>query len=116
MKRNLMLLTAVVLVAVMLSGCALWPFGKVKVNWTGDAKEVFVKKDMVKRVKKNETTTLEVKFLDGINNEDVTTDPASTVLENDDGEVIGRIFALEVKDEDITITVTLGGEGNSDEE
>ncbi len=28
MKRNLMLLTAVVLVAVMLSGCALWPFGK----------------------------------------------------------------------------------------
>ena len=44
MKRNLMLLTAVVLVAVMLSGCALWPFGKtVKItvelpkNEAGDA-------------------------------------------------------------------------------
>ncbi|NMB00832.1 MAG: hypothetical protein GX971_04835 [Firmicutes bacterium] len=29
MKRNILLLTAVVLAAVMLAGCTLWPFGKV---------------------------------------------------------------------------------------
>ena len=40
MKRNLMLLTAVVLVAVMLSGCALWPFGKATVTWEGDAQGI----------------------------------------------------------------------------
>ena len=33
MKRNLVLLTAVVLAAVLLSGCALWPFGQLKVSY-----------------------------------------------------------------------------------
>ncbi len=32
MKRRILLLTAVVMIAVMLSGCALWPFGKVTVT------------------------------------------------------------------------------------
>lgn len=33
MKRNLVLLTAVVLAAVLLSGCTLWPFGQLKVSY-----------------------------------------------------------------------------------
>ena len=36
MKRNLVLLTAVVLAAVLLSGCALWPFGQLKVSYAVD--------------------------------------------------------------------------------
>ncbi len=104
MKRNLMLLTAVVLVAVMLSGCALWPFGKVKVNWTGDAKEVFVKKDMVKRVKKNETTKFDAALLKDVDATKVTLEPALGVY-NEDEKVFE--FVIEAKEEAITIKVTL---------
>lgn len=32
MKRRILLLTAVVMIAVMLSGCKFWPFGKVNVT------------------------------------------------------------------------------------
>ncbi|HHU62290.1 MAG TPA: hypothetical protein GXZ55_10105 [Natronincola sp.] len=104
MKRNLMLLTAVVLVAVMLSGCALWPFGKVKVNWTGDAKEVFVKKDMVKRVKKNETTKFDAALLKDVDATKVTLEPPLGVY-NEDEKVFE--FVIEAKEEAITIKVTL---------
>ncbi len=58
MKRNLLLLTAVVLAAVMLSGCVVWPFG-VTVNYELED-GAFAKHDGPKRVKKE--SLLEVNF------------------------------------------------------
>lgn len=114
MKRNLMLLTAVVLVAVMLSGCALWPFGKVKVNWEGDATEVFVKKDMVKRVKKDDTTTFDVKLKEDVDPSDVDA-KGEGVVATYDAEKEAFEFVVEAKDEAITITVTLAGADNDED-
>jgi hypothetical protein len=53
-KRNLLLLTAVVLAVVLLSGCTLlpWTWGKVKIE-TEVPKGVIVKKDLTQYVKKN---------------------------------------------------------------
>lgn len=66
MKRNLMLLTAVVLVAVMLSGCALWPFGKIVVDVElpkNDDGEVLLEvKDLAKKGKYKKEAALELNF------------------------------------------------------
>lgn len=51
MKRNLILLTAVVLAAVLLSGCVIWPFG-VAVEYDLEP-EVFAAHKNEKRVSKN---------------------------------------------------------------
>ncbi|HKM43150.1 MAG TPA: hypothetical protein VJZ70_04070 [Limnochordia bacterium] len=58
MKRNLLLLTAVVLAAVIMSGCVMWPFG-VAVEYDVD-KEIIAKHDGPKRVSKE--GILEVNF------------------------------------------------------
>lgn len=58
MRRNLVLLTAVVLAAVLLSGCVIWPFG-IAVKYDVD-KEIIAKHDGPKRVKKE--GILEVEF------------------------------------------------------
>ena len=59
MKRNLVLLTAVVLAAVLLSGCALWPFGQLKVSYVLDET---IAADFVKEHKNPAKVKKEAKF------------------------------------------------------
>ncbi|HHT67940.1 MAG TPA: hypothetical protein GXZ85_01630, partial [Firmicutes bacterium] len=60
MKRNLILLTAVVLAAVLLSGCIL-PFMGIKVTYDLP-KDVFDDTKLVKKVRKNKEAILELLF------------------------------------------------------
>ena len=111
MKRNLMLLTAVVLVAVMLSGCALWPFGKATVTWEGDADKVFTK--LTKKVSRKEGTVFDAKYKADIDPDLVVikSDEVKSVdLEDSNKKVIGQTFTVlksEDKLKEIKITVTL---------
>lgn len=60
MKRNLILLTAVVLAAVLLSGCIL-PFMGIKVTYELP-EDVFDDTKLVKKVRKNKEAILELLF------------------------------------------------------
>ena len=111
MKRNLMLLTAVVLVAVMLSGCALWPFGKATVTWEGDADKVFTK--LTKKVSRKEGTVFDAKYKAEIDPDSVgiESDEVTWVsLEDSEGTEIGKTFKVKKSDDklkEIKIKVTL---------
>jgi len=112
MKRNLMLLTAVVLVAVMLSGCALWPFGKATVTWEGDADKVFTK--LTKKVSRKEGTVFDAKYKADIDPGLVTIESTEVTwvpLKDSEEKEIGKTFKVEKSDDklkEIKIKVTLG--------
>ena len=102
MKRNLMLLTAVVLVAVMLSGCALWPFGKtVKItvelpkNEAGDA--LLEVTNLADKGKYDKEAAFELKF--------------KTTDEYDDEDFVVEAVAKKGDEVDVPKVLTADGEG-----
>ena len=123
MKRNLLLLTAVVLAAVMLSGCVVWPFG-VTVNYEledgvfkAHKNETRIKKDALDFVvtfefaKEDETRTFEdfeIKVTDK-NNKDIEKTPANLTKEVEETEeVIGiEVTIPVVGKENFTISIKL---------
>lgn len=63
MKRNILLLTVVVLAALMLTGCMEGLFGKVAIKWDVPA-NTFVKTDLIKNTKKSQPEfSVNVKYL-----------------------------------------------------
>ena len=101
MKRNILLLTAVVLVAVMLSGCALlpWTWGKVEITWDVEDKADFNTKDFAKWIKKNTVKNeVEIRFADSAK----SAERVWTYLEKGAEAAIG-ISPGELKDKDGTV-------------
>lgn len=127
MRRNLLLLTAVVLAAVMLSGCVVWPFG-VTVDYKLE-KEVFEKHQNPSRVKKNSAFTaefffaeeyeegrtleaFEIEVSDGTENGVEFEEPV--LVTNDDDEVTGIKIEIVSGTKPITVSV-LFPEAEADE-
>lgn len=127
MKRNILLLTAVVLAAVMLTGCIL-PFMGIKVSY--DLPEgVFTEDKLVKKVKKGSIFEPELKFADleeayTFADFDVVVTAGEKGLDimelgnleegaEGEEEVVGIKFTIkDVGKKDIKITVTLKDAGD----
>ena len=123
MKRNILLLTAVVLAAVMLTGCIL-PFMGIKVSYDLE-EEIFTDAKLTTKVKKG--SLFEPEFLFAEDVEDLTFESfdiavlagetevefeAADVL-NEEEAVIGiEISIPDVGKKDIKITVTLKDAGD----
>lgn len=114
MKRNVLLLTAVVLAAVMLSGCLLlpWTWGKVKVEFVAPKNEagkvLLEAKNLDKYYKKD--ATIEAKFdftADRVAEEfDFTIEPATESLTIEATET-GYKTVGKVGDKNLKITAKL---------
>ena len=110
MKRNLVLLTAVVLAAIVLSGCVMWPFG-IAVNYNVD-KEIIAKHDGPTRVKKEGILEIEFTFAEEANKEDLTMEVKAGTKTFSDTEakftVSEDVISLEIPNvgkNNITITI-----------
>ncbi len=112
MRRNLVLLTAVVLAAVLLSGCVIWPFG-IAVKYELD-KEVVAKHDGPKRVKKEGILEVEFTLVEDVDALSLVTSVKAGDTEFDEDEADfkpsddGKALLLEIPNvgkKDITITV-----------
>jgi len=115
-KRNLILLTAVVLAAVLLSGCVIWPFG-VAVEYDLEP-EVFAAHKNEKRVSKNAKFEPEFMYAEEAD-EDVIAELDGSVMagtkeiefetediKNEDEEVIGiKVIIPSVGTKKFTISI-----------
>jgi len=116
-KRNLVLLTAVVLAAVVLSGCVMWPFG-ISVTYDLE-KDMFEAHKNEKRIKKEVKFEPEFIFAEEASEEDieqlvVSVTAGKNAIEFttedvvDEDEVIGIKVAIpNVGKENITISIKL---------
>lgn len=102
MKRNLLMLTAIALVAVLLAGCSLWPFGTVKVKFEfAEGLEDVFEPDEANKDKAQKKAKYEAKFyfVEGKEKE-VDVDELELTVEPDTVEA--KIEPLK-KDEDETV-------------
>ena len=118
MRRNLVLLTAVVLAAVLLSGCVIWPFG-IAVKYDLE-KDVFVtqKNERISKDTLNFERKLKFKEADKYDKDDfkiVVTDKDNKAVEKpkledivEDGKKTGvKVTIPAVGKKDITISIKL---------
>lgn len=113
MKRNILLLTAVVLAAVMLSGCIL-PFMGIKVSYDLTAVEgVFKEAKLVEKVKKSAKFEPEFEFADATDTREFEavvmageTKIESTIEALTDKKGI-KVAIPDVGKKDIKITITI---------
>ena len=123
MKRNLFLLTAVVLVAVMLTGCITLPFTTVKVKFEepkNEADKVLLKAtDLAKNYKKGTSIEINFEFTeDRVDEEfefEFVSDDKNTELTYEEvapeGDSLGGYQVTgTVGKKDVTIKVTLVGD------
>lgn len=118
MKRNILLLTAVVLAAVMLSGCIL-PFMGIKVNFTepknGEEKVVLKATDLAKRYKKGAAIEINFEFTGDrvaeeftfeFESEDEATDLQATFVPAEGDKLGGYKVEGKLGKKDVTIKLT----------
>lgn len=118
MRRNLVLLTAVVLAAVLLSGCVIWPFG-IAVKYELD-KDVFVTqkneriaKDTVKferelKLKETEEVYIKESFeFEATDKDNKPVPEADYEVVTKDGKQTVKVTIPAVGKKDITISIKL---------
>lgn len=119
MKRNLLMLTAIALVAVLLAGCSLWPFGTVKVEFEfADGLESVFQPDEANKDKAQKKAKYEAKFyfVEGqyvdVDELELTVEPntVEATIEplKEDERVVGfKVIIPEPGKKDIKVTIGL---------
>lgn len=102
MKKNLLMLTAVTLVAILLAGCSLWPWGKV--NVTFDVAEelagLFADKSIKNvQLQKNKEQVLKLEYKEGVEVKSAT--ELEITAADKDGKI--KVDAVDIKDEEDNI-------------
>lgn len=129
MKKNLLMLTAVTLVAILLAGCSLWSWGKVNVTFeiAEDLEDLFEDKSIENvQLQKNKEQVLRLEYKEGVEGKSV--EELEITAADKDGEIkVGaadivdeeedKIIAIELKlkpgKKDITISIKLEQGNNS---
>ncbi len=123
MKKNLLMLTAVTLVAILLAGCSLWSWGKVNVTFeiAEDLEDLFEDKS-IKNVQlqkdKEQVLRLEYRKDDEVEGKsvkelEITAKDKDAEIKVEPADIVdadGNIIAIELKlkpgKKDITISIT----------
>lgn len=100
MKKNLLMLTAVTLVAILLAGCSLWSWGKVNVTFkiAEDLEDLFEDKSIKNvQLQKDKEQVLRLEYrkdVEGMSAEELKI----TAADKDGGEI--KVEAVDIKDEE----------------
>ena len=122
MKKNLLMLTAVTLVAILLAGCSLWSWGKVNVTFeiAEDLEDPFEDKSIENvQLQKNKEQVLRLEYKEGakvksVKELEITAADKDGKIEVEAADIVDaedNIIAIELKlkpgKKDITITISI---------
>jgi len=121
-KKNLLMLTAVTLVAILLAGCSLWSWGKVNVTFeiAEDLEDPFEDKSIENvQLQKNKEQVLRLEYKEGakvksVKELEITAADKDGKIEVEAADIVDaedNIIAIELKlkpgKKDITITISI---------
>ncbi|NLM41258.1 MAG: hypothetical protein GX199_02985 [Firmicutes bacterium] len=99
MKKNLLMLTAVTLVAILLAGCSLWSWGKVNVTFDMDKElaELFEDKSIKNvQLQKNKEQVLKLEYKKDVEGKSVK--ELKITASDKDGEI--KVEPVDIEDEE----------------